>query len=92
MHPAWARQIRDACTNANVPFYFKQWGEWAPENVCATRSGAASAQYIELDGTTRPAQRGARGDAVTVQRNGKGNTGRRLDGRTWDEFPAEVTA
>lgn len=34
MHADWARQIRDDCTAASVPFFFKQWGEWTPgENV-----------------------------------------------------------
>ena len=26
MHPAWAREVRDQCVAANVPFFFKQWG------------------------------------------------------------------
>jgi protein gp37 len=26
MHPAWARQLRDQCEAAGVPFLFKQWG------------------------------------------------------------------
>lgn len=30
MHPDWARSIRDQCTAADVPFYFKQWGDWGP--------------------------------------------------------------
>lgn len=30
MHPDWARQIRDQCADAGVPFFFKQWGEWLP--------------------------------------------------------------
>lgn len=30
MHPEWARSVRDQCAAANVPFFFKQWGEWAP--------------------------------------------------------------
>jgi protein gp37 len=30
MHPDWARSIRDQCQEAGVPFFFKQWGEWAP--------------------------------------------------------------
>lgn len=30
MHPEWARSIRDQCQAAGVPFFFKQWGEWAP--------------------------------------------------------------
>ncbi|AZN71983.1 phage Gp37/Gp68 family protein [Georhizobium profundi] len=29
MHPVWVRSIRDQCAEANVPFLFKQWGEWA---------------------------------------------------------------
>ncbi|MBX9816167.1 MAG: phage Gp37/Gp68 family protein [Sphingomonas sp.] len=30
MHRAWACALRDQCTTAGVPFFFKQWGEWAP--------------------------------------------------------------
>jgi protein gp37 len=30
MHPDWARSLRDQCTAAGVPFFFKQWGEWLP--------------------------------------------------------------
>lgn len=26
----WARSIRDQCQGAGVPFFFKQWGNWAP--------------------------------------------------------------
>lgn len=32
MHPDWARQLRDQCAAAGVPFFFKQWGDWGP--VC----------------------------------------------------------
>jgi len=47
MSAEWVRQIRDECREANVPFFFKQWG-------------------------------GVR----------KHETGRILDGRTYNEFPA----
>jgi protein gp37 len=30
MHPEWARNLRDQCAAAGVPFFFKQWGEWVP--------------------------------------------------------------
>jgi protein gp37 len=30
MNPDWARGLRDQCQAAGVPFFFKQWGEWAP--------------------------------------------------------------
>jgi protein gp37 len=29
MHPDWPRSVRDQCADADVPFFFKQWGEWA---------------------------------------------------------------
>ena len=28
--PRWIRQVRDQCLKANVPFHFKQWGNWSP--------------------------------------------------------------
>lgn len=31
MHQAWARVLRDQCRSAGVPFFFKQWGQWAPD-------------------------------------------------------------
>ncbi|MDF1627014.1 MAG: phage Gp37/Gp68 family protein [Parvibaculaceae bacterium] len=30
MHPDWVRSLRDQCKAARVPFFMKQWGEWAP--------------------------------------------------------------
>lgn len=30
MHPDWACSLRTQCLRANVPFLFKQWGEWKP--------------------------------------------------------------
>lgn len=29
-HPDWFRSLRDQCAVADVPFFFKQWGEWLP--------------------------------------------------------------
>jgi protein gp37 len=30
MDPKWVRFVRDQCLEANVPFFFKQWGNWVP--------------------------------------------------------------
>lgn len=30
IHPDWARDLRDQCEAAEIPFFFKQWGEWHP--------------------------------------------------------------
>jgi len=32
MHPNWARSLRDQCKTAGVPFFFKQWGEFSPDD------------------------------------------------------------
>ncbi len=29
--PCWFRSLRDQCRAAGVPFFFKQWGAWAPD-------------------------------------------------------------
>lgn len=29
-HPRWFRDLRDQAEIAGVPYFFKQWGEWAP--------------------------------------------------------------
>lgn len=34
LHPDWVRSIRDQCSAAGVPFFFKQWGEWLPIAGC----------------------------------------------------------
>lgn len=31
MHPAWAEQIMEECVEGNIPFFFKQWGEYKPD-------------------------------------------------------------
>ncbi len=32
MSPIWARDLRDQCAAVGTPFFFKQWGEWAPSS------------------------------------------------------------
>lgn len=75
MHPDWARSLRDQCQAAGTPFLFKQWGEWAPDCLCATSKAHATVD--------RP-QPGLPG---CMFRCGKKAAGRTLDGRTWDEQP-----
>lgn len=86
MHPDWARDVRDRCVSTGVPFFFKQWGAWAPM----------------LDRTEPPVVMGDRFSHVFVnprdpwaggaymERLGKKAAGRELDGRTWDEMPAPI--
>lgn len=76
MHPKWVRSLRDQCIQADVPFHFKQWGEWAPDCLCG-KSGVCRT-------TPRPAGTCPGG---VMFRCGKHRAGRLLDGRAWDEVP-----
>jgi protein gp37 len=92
MHPDWARDIRDRCVAAGVPFFFKQWGAWRPG--LANTPGSASPLnhgYFCGDGrwlsATGNRATSAPGTREHIARVGKANAGRLLDGRTWDEMP-----
>lgn len=97
MHPDWARSLRDQCQAAGVPFFFKQWGEWAP--VPARHDLPARPQmvsvgdiYIERSGRQAVVRRDLSCELearpVEVMRCvGKKVAGRLLDGREWSEWP-----
>lgn len=76
VHPDWARSLRDQCQAAGVPFFFKQWGEWAP---CPIGDGP--------DLVTDAVFAKGPGHDGEVWRIGKAKAGRLLDGREWNEFP-----
>ncbi len=72
MHPAWARSIHDQCATAGVAFFFKQWGEFLPEDDAYSRD----LPCIEAG----PPPGG-------MYRVGKKAAGRLLDGVTHDAMP-----
>ncbi len=95
MHPDWARAIRDQCAGANVPFFFKQHGEWETvfdrdrDDPDWRRCGRVlhatpDGQWLNLAGG-----QGFHGDRVVrVNRVGKRRAGRLLDGvehKAWPE-------
>lgn len=43
MHPDWAASLHKQCSEAGVPFLFKQWGEWAP--ICEMSEEQVSRTY-----------------------------------------------
>jgi protein gp37 len=71
--PSWFRHLLIQCMQADVPFHFKQWGDWSPGqgiNLTAARK------------TVREAH-----DGTPMVRLGKKAAGRLLDGETWDGLP-----
>jgi protein gp37 len=97
MHPDWARAIRDLCQNARVPFFFKQWGEWADYLHARDELKLPVPASMDAWGTLwpprfdnghplfEPQTLDVRGQPML--RVGKKAAGRLLDGRVWDEFP-----
>lgn len=75
MHPQWARDIRDQCAAAGVPYFHKHNGEWAPyvdHDVRATQW-----HWFDPDQSGRP----------DMHRIGKKQAGRLLDGKEHNEMP-----
>ena len=33
MHPGWVQAIRSQCEDADLQFFFKQWGQWGPDKT-----------------------------------------------------------
>jgi len=89
MHPDWARSLRDQCEAASVPFFFKQWGEWAPGDQDDSQRRGVSAIHAanQRDRVWFPPLE-SNDERCPIFRVGKKAAGRLLDGRTWDEFPA----
>jgi protein gp37 len=99
MHPQWVRGLRDQCTAAGVPFFFKQWGEWEPSfewpDQFADVSDTCAATYLAEDGHRGQSFAEMEGHANygLLIKAGKKHAGRELTGRVWSEFPAKgVTA
>lgn len=103
MHPQWVRDLRDQCTAAGVPYFFKQWGAWAPTGAggVGVHLDTTPAGYIRTPvrhdpnvrymGAPYTIHRTKSGTEIPyspeMRRVGKRAAGRELDGRTWDEFP-----
>lgn len=78
MHPGWVRSIRDQCLAAEVPFFFKQWGEWAPLSLAEVPLAALP--------RTMPSTRHLAG-GIEMTNLGKKLAGRMLDNLLHDGMP-----
>lgn len=82
MHPAWARSLRDQCAAAGVPYFFKQWGEWAPLVRGLDDDGVPHVFHPSVPNVTN-----ARQCDTGVTRVGKKAAGALLDGVEHKAFP-----
>jgi protein gp37 len=77
MNPNSARSARDFCVRNGIPFFFKQWGEFAPLpafHAKVTENTTFKSKPIDVDGTF-------------MFKVGKGMAGHVLDGQEWREMP-----
>ena len=76
MNPDWAKNLRDQCVQANIPFHFKQWGHWAPND---TPNMQKNVKQVTFDD-----------NQVIMYGVGKNAAGRYLDGEEWNQLPGSV--
>lgn len=94
MHPGWARGLRDQCAAAGIPFFFKQWGEWAPwigarlEDIVQHRAASVHGLTGGVEREVIPSD--PRWELMC--RFGKQTAGRLLDGREHNDFPFASSA
>ena len=94
MHPDWVRSIKDQCIAANVPFFFKQWGEWGifepiPNDIKKRLRIIGTSKllspktiikiFLEHENSTIPLTGWAK--------VGKKKAGCILDGKEWKQYP-----
>lgn len=94
MHPDWARDLRDQCEAAGVPFLFKQWGGWREPldgeefDTSMGRAAKPPAFIVSETGTVHCFEGVGIVNGKAMIGVGKKAAGRLLDGRTWDGFPS----
>lgn len=74
MHPDWVTGLLNQCEEFNVPFHFKQWGNWVPAEL--------TSQMTKLQLLKFTNER-----SVEMTRVAKKLAGRKIEGREWNEWP-----
>ncbi len=90
MHPDWVLSIRDQCAAAGVPFFFKQWGEFLPEDQVPGLFQRPIPDHL-VGKINWPFKAGQEFGPAMVKL-GKKATCRHLDGREWNEVPTSKEA
>lgn len=79
-HPEWIGSTQVQCKVSGVPFFFKQWGEYAPWDH---RRGTVDVPRVKKV----PWRPGSPSPWGWVRKVGRKKAGAVLDGRLWREFP-----
>jgi len=92
MHPDWARKVRDDCVSAGVPFFFKQWGEWATfDDMPVEYQGILLHKDLKANWKIKNFEFENDDRIFTFHKLGKKKAGRLLDEREWSEYPGNLS-
>ena len=89
MHPDWVRNIQKQCQEQNVPFFFKQWGEYRPIKNSIEYGNINEVVWITKNNRIAVCKtnRIPMTMAAAMIRVGKSKSGAILDGKEYKEFP-----
>lgn len=90
LHPDWVRSVRDQCQAAGVPFFFKQWGEWAEVVVGRIKNGdvyLSENGFMYTWGLFGKVCYANKSNGVHLRRVDKKAAGHLLDGKEYREIP-----
>jgi len=88
MHPDWARRIREQCQRTKVPFFFKQWGQWAPINRDFLLRDPEQWKAVYRDGFQSNTHLVREGEYPAIMlKSNKHENGHVLDGQIHQAFP-----
>lgn len=105
MHPDWARGLRDQCKAADVDFFFKQWGAYAPLSKWRVMVPEGNYAFTPAGQKITPKDDDPKhhvwpatendgyknDDEFSSYRVGKKKAGCLLDGALYKEFPKDST-
>ena len=92
MDPEWARDLKNQAVNAGVPFFFKQWGEWAETTLPEPkkRSSKHRGMWLMPDGSSCSLFNFHSEGSTWMEPIGKKKAGRLLDGKEYNEYPKQT--
>jgi protein gp37 len=81
MSKYWVEQMLEQCQIHNIPFLFKQWGEWMPYSETTTEQKEMLKGRVEMYVNPKEPKE-------IYYKLGKHNTGRLLNGREYNGMPS----
>lgn len=86
MHPNWVTNIRDQCVEANVPFFFKSWGEYIPSYSAGMNSEKLD-QWMQKFGDAWVRRSHRFEDGIVSVKVGRKASGQLIEGKEWKGIP-----